>query len=262
MESDWTARDFRFHSGETLAELRLHYRTVGDPHGQPVVILHGTNQTSANFFNAQFAGELFGPGQPLDATRFYIVLPDALGCGGSSKPSDGMRTAFPKYNYEDMVRATELLLREHLGLHHVTLVIGNSMGGMETWLFGEMYPDYMDAIVPMASEPAAMGGRNWLMRRLVIDAIRNDPGWKGGMYTEQPAGMRAAQVFYSFATSGGAEAIYTRLGDAAKANAERGSVVEAAGCGGCERHAVWDGRFCGLRSLGWAREDSGSGAGD
>lgn len=231
VESDWTAHDFKFHGGESLGEVRLHYRTVGDPHGVPVVVLHGTNQTGAVFFNQQFAGELFGTGQPLDAKKFFIIAPDALGSGRSSKPSDGLRTAFPKYNYADMVLATHRLLTEGLGLRHVAVVIGNSMGGMETWLYGEMYPDYMDAIVPMASEPSAMGGRNWLMRRMVIDAIRNDPAWKGGMYAEQPAGMRVAQVFYNFATSGGAEAIYARLSDAAKANAEADRLLKQRAAG-------------------------------
>jgi homoserine O-acetyltransferase len=207
-EADWVVRDFRFHSGEALPELRLHYTTVGAPSGEPVLLLHGTGGAGTNFLAANFAGELFGPGQPLDASRYFIVLPDAIGHGKSSKPSDGLRARFPRYNYDDMVIAQYRLLTEHLGVRHVRLVLGSSMGGMQAWLWGEMYPAFMDALVPLASEPAAMAGRNWMLRRMVIDAIRNDPDWRAGNYEKQPSALRTAQVFFGIATSGGALALY------------------------------------------------------
>lgn len=199
----WIARDFRFGTGETLPELRLHYVTVGDPAGETVMILHGTAGTAASMLTPDFAGQLFGPGQPLDAATHYVVLPDAIGAGGSAKPSDGLRARFPRYGYDDMVRAQYRLLTEGLGLRHVRAIIGNSMGGMEAWRWGELYPDYMDALVPMASQPTAMSSRNWMMRRMIIDAVRNDPDWKGGDYTVQPGRLRVANVFFGLATSGG-----------------------------------------------------------
>src|SRR5512132_1071498 len=163
-EGSWVVRDFRFHTGEVLPELRLHYATVGAPTGEPVLILHGTTGSSASMLTPAFAGELFGPGQPLDATRYYVILPDALGTGKSSKPSDGLRTKFPKYNYDDMVVAQYRLVTEHLGVRHLRLVLGNSMGGMHTWLWAQKYPDFMDIAVPMASLPTEMSGRNWMTR--------------------------------------------------------------------------------------------------
>ena len=147
-EGDWIAKDFKFHTGETIAELRLHYTTVGDPSGQPVLVLHGTSQSGGAMLNPGFAGELFGPGQPLDATRYFIILPDAVGHGKSSKPSDGLRAKFPRYNYDDMVSAQHRLVTESLGIRHLRLVIGNSMGGMQTWIWGAAHPDAMDALVP------------------------------------------------------------------------------------------------------------------
>jgi homoserine O-acetyltransferase/O-succinyltransferase len=155
-----------------------------------------------------FAGELFGPGQPLDASRYYLILPDAIGAGKSSKPSDGLRVSFPKYNYDDMVEAQYRLVTEHLGLRHLRLVLGNSMGGMHTWLWAQKYPDFMDVVVPMASLPTEMSGRNWMTRRLIIDAIRNDPEWMNGNYTTQPRSLQFASVFYGIATSGGHQALY------------------------------------------------------
>jgi len=137
-EGDWVLRDFRFHTGEVLPELRLHYVTVGAPTGEPVLILHGTGGAGTNMLTGDFAGELFGPGQPLDASRYFIILPDAIGAGKSSKPSDGLRTRFPQYNYDDMVRAQYRLITEHLGVRHLRLVLGQSMGGMHTWIWGEM----------------------------------------------------------------------------------------------------------------------------
>jgi homoserine O-acetyltransferase len=202
-EGDWIARDFRFHSGEVMPELRLHYKTVGEPSGQPVLIMHGTAGSSASMLTSQFAGELFGPGQPLDASKYFIILPDVIGAGKSSKPSDGMRASFPRYNYDDLIAAQYRLLTEGLGIRHLRLVMGNSMGGMESWMWGEQHPDFMDAIVPMASQPTAMASRNWMMRRMLVDAVREDPAYAGGNYKEQPPIFRYANVYYGIATSGG-----------------------------------------------------------
>ena len=207
-EGSWVMRDFRFHTGEVLPELRMNYATVGAPTGEPVVIMHGTAGSSASMLTPAFAGELFGPGQPLDARRYYIILPDALGTGKSSKPSDGLRMKFPKYNYDDMVDAQYRLVREHLGLRHVRVVMGNSMGGMETWLWAQKYPGYMDIAVPMASLPIEMSSRNWMLRRLIIDSIRNDPEWMNGNYTKQPRSLQFALVYFGIATSGGTQALY------------------------------------------------------
>jgi homoserine O-acetyltransferase/O-succinyltransferase len=202
-EGDWIARDFRFHTGDVMPEVRLHYTTVGAPSGQPVLILHGTTGSGATMLSPAFAGELFGPGQPLDASKYFIILPDAIGHGKSSKPSDGMRAKFPRYNYDDMVAAQYKLVTEGLNIRHVRLVLGFSMGGMQTWIWGITYPDFMDALVPMASQPTEMSSRNWMMRRLVIDAVRNDPDWKDGNYTTQPRAFQVANVFFSVATNGG-----------------------------------------------------------
>jgi homoserine O-acetyltransferase/O-succinyltransferase len=204
---EWVARDFKFHTGEVMPELRLAYTTVGDPSGQPVVVLHGTTGSATSMLTPAFAGELFGAGQPLDATKYYIIIPDSIGHGKSSKPSDGLRAKFPKYNYADMVDAQYRLVTEGLRINHVRLVIGNSMGGMHTWLWGVKYPDFMDALAPMASQPTAMASRNWMMRRLVIDSIRNDPDWKGGDYTTQPKAFRTAAVFFNLGTNGGTLAL-------------------------------------------------------
>ncbi len=218
-EASWTIRDFRFRSGEVLPELRLHYRTLGDPSGEPVLLMHGTTGSGATLLTPNFGGELFGPGQALDITRYYVILPDAIGHGRSSKPSDGLRTAFPKYTYEDMVVAQHRLLTEHLKLSRLRLVLGNSMGGMETWLFAQMYPGFADVAVPMASLPVEMAGRNWMLRRLIVDSIRNDPAWMGGHYTQQPASARVASVFYGLATNGGNLALYNAGPTRAKADA-------------------------------------------
>src|SRR3954447_6183131 len=159
-QGEWVARDFKFHTSEVMAELKLHYTTVGESSGTPVVILHGSGGSAASMLTPAFAGELFGAGQPLDATRYYIIIPDGIGHGRSSKPSDGMKTAFPKYDYDDMVEAQYRLVTEGLGVKHLRLVIGNSMGGMHTWLWGEKYPKAMDALIPMASQPTEMASRN------------------------------------------------------------------------------------------------------
>ena len=202
-EGDWLARNLRFHTGEVMPELRLLYTTVGQPSGQPVLILHGTAGSGTNVLTPGFAGELFGPDQPLDATKYYIILPDAIGAGKSSKPSDGLRTKFARYNYDDMVMAQYRLVFEGLGVRHVRLVMGVSMGGMHAWIWGVMYPELMDALVPMASQPTEMSSRNWMMWRMLIDTIRNDPDWNNGDYTTQPRSLRVANVFYGIATSGG-----------------------------------------------------------
>lgn len=207
-EGSWVARDFRFHTGEVMPELKLHYRTIGDPAGEPVLVLHGTAGSGASMLTPAFAGELFGAGQPLDATRHYIIIPDTVGHGKSAKPSDGLRTKFPRYNYEDMVDAHHRLVTEHLGIRRVRLVIGNSMGGMETWIFATKYPGFMDIAVPMACLPTEMSSRNWMLRRLITDSIRNDPDWKGGDYTQQPRSAKFASVFFGIATNGGNQALY------------------------------------------------------
>jgi homoserine O-acetyltransferase/O-succinyltransferase len=207
-EGSWVAKDFRFHTGEALPELRLHYRTVGSPKGEPVLVLHGTTASGASMLTPAFAGELFGPGQPLDAARYYIILTDALGHGKSSKPSDGLRTRFPRYNYDDIADAQYRLVTEHLGVHRLRLIIGNSMGGMETWILAQKYPGFMDIAVPMASLPTEMASRNWILRRLIVDSIRTDPEWMNGNYTKQPRSAQFASVFFSFATSGGSQALY------------------------------------------------------
>jgi homoserine O-acetyltransferase len=207
-QGEWIVRDFRFHTGEVLPELRLHYTTVGAPSGEPVLILHGTTQSGANMLTPAFAGELFGPGQPLDANRYFIILPDALGAGKSSKPSDGLRTQFPKYNYDDIVQAQYRLVTEHLGVRHLRLVLGSSGGGMQTWLWGVTYPDFMDALVALAAQPVEVAGRNWITRRMLIEMIRNDPEWNGGNYTQQPRSLHLAQLYFSLTTNGGTQALW------------------------------------------------------
>jgi homoserine O-acetyltransferase/O-succinyltransferase len=217
-QGDWTARNFKFHTGETMAELKLHYTTVGDPSGQPVLVLHGSGGSAANMLTPAFAGELFGPGQPLDASKYYIVLPDGLGHGKSAKPSDGLRAKFPNYDYTDMVDAQYRLVTEGLGIKHFRLVIGNSMGGMHAWIWAERYPDMMDAVVPMASQPTAMAARNWMMRRMMLETIRNDPDYNDGNYTTQPRMMKYAVNMFQIATGGGTLGYQTLAPTAAKAD--------------------------------------------
>ncbi len=198
-EGDYVVKDFRFASGESLPELRLHYATFGHPerdargmNRNAVLILHGTGGSGRQFLRDVFAGVLFGPGEPLDTTRYYIVLPDGVGHGRSSKPSDGLHARFPHYTYDDMVRAHYRLLTEHLGVNHLRLVMGTSMGGMQTWVWGETYPDFMDALMPLASLPVEIAGRNRTQRKMVLDAIRTDPAWQNGEYTTQPRGVTTA----------------------------------------------------------------------
>ncbi len=202
-QGDWVAKDFKFHTGEVMPELKLHYTTVGEATGEPVLVLHGSGGSAASMLTPSFAGELFGPGQPLDAKKYYIIIPDGIGHGKSSKPSDGMKTAFPKYDYADMVDAQYRLVTEGLGIKHLRLVIGNSMGGMHSWLWAERYPAFMDALVPMASQPTEMAARNWMLRRIMLDTIRNDPDYKDGNYTSQPRMMKYAIVAYGIASAGG-----------------------------------------------------------
>jgi homoserine O-acetyltransferase/O-succinyltransferase len=200
---DWTARDFKFHTGGVMPALHLHYTTVGDISGEPVLVLHGTAGSGATMLTPAFAGELFGDGQPLDAKKYFIILPDALGTGKSAKPSDGMGAKFPHYNYDDMVLAQYRLLTEGLNIHHLRLVIGNSMGGMQTWIWGVTYPGFMDALVPLASQPTDMSARNWMTRRMLIETIRQDPAYNNGDYADQPPSLRLANVFFGITTSGG-----------------------------------------------------------
>jgi homoserine O-acetyltransferase/O-succinyltransferase len=207
VEGDWVVRDFKFSTGDVLPELNLHYTTIGEPTGEPVLVLHGTTGSGIGMTNPAFGGELFGPGQPLDASKYFIILPDAIGTGKSSKPSDGLRAKFPQYNYDDMVTAQYRLVKEHLGIKRLRLIVGNSMGGMQVWMWAQKYPDMMDVAVPMASLPTEMNSRNWMMRRFLVDSIRNDPEWMGGNYTKQPASWQFASVFYAIATNGGSQAI-------------------------------------------------------
>ncbi|MBR0724827.1 alpha/beta fold hydrolase [Bradyrhizobium manausense] len=217
-QGDWVAKDFKFHTGEVMTDLKLHYTTVGDPSGQPVLVLHGTGGSGASMLTPAFAGEMFGAGQPLDASKYYIIIPDSVGHGKSSKPSDGMKASFPKYNYDDMVEAQHRLVTEGLGVKNLRLVIGNSMGGMQTWLWGEKYPKDMDALVPMASQPTEMASRNWMMRRIMLDTIRNDPDYNGGNYSSQPRMMKYAITAYGIASIGGTLAYQQQAPTAAKAD--------------------------------------------
>ena len=217
-QGGWTLKDFTFHTGETMPELTMHYTTVGEPSGQPVLVLHGTGGSAASMLTPAFAGELFGAGQPLDASKYYVIIPDSVGHGQSSKPSDGLKTAFPKYDYADMVDAQYRLVTEGLGIKHLRLVIGNSMGGMHTWLWAERHPDFMDAAVPMASQPTEMAARNWMLRRMMLETIRNDPDYNGGNYTAQPRMMTYAIAAYGVASAGGTLGYQTLAPTAAKAD--------------------------------------------
>ncbi len=201
-------RDFAFNSGDSLPELRLHYRTLGrlrrDDSGKALnaaLVLHGTTGNGGQFLRPEFAGELFAPGQILDAERHYIILPDSIGHGKSSKPSDGLRMRFPRYGYLDMIRAQYRLLTEGLGVDRLRLAMGTSMGGMQTWLWGIHYPDFMDCLAPLASLPAEIAGRNRMIRKMIMDSIRQDPAWKGGEYAEQPPGLMNAAHLLLIMTS-------------------------------------------------------------
>jgi homoserine O-acetyltransferase/O-succinyltransferase len=193
VEGDYVIKDFHFRSGETLPELKMHYRTIGTLKKNSagvatnaVIAGHGTGGNGGSLLNPSFANVLFGPDQLLDATKYFIILPDGIGHGKSSKPSDGLHMKFPKYTYDDMVEALHEVLTKGLGVNHLRLVMGTSMGGMQTWVWGEMYPDFMDALMPLASNPVEIAGRNRVWRFMVIDAIKNDPEWMGGEYKTQP----------------------------------------------------------------------------
>jgi homoserine O-acetyltransferase len=208
-EGDFVVKNFKFRSGEALPELRLHYRTLGKPirnaEGRvtnAVLILHGTGGSGQQFLQPQFSGELFGSGQLLDAARYFIILPDGIGHGKSSKPSDGMHAHFPQYDYDDMVAAHYKLLSEGLGINHLRLILGTSMGCMHSFVWGETYPDFMDALMPLACQPVQVAGRNRIWRKMVMDAIRNDPEWKGGEYSAEPQqALRTALDFLLIAGS-------------------------------------------------------------
>jgi homoserine O-acetyltransferase/O-succinyltransferase len=209
-EGDYVSHDFHFKSGEMLPELRLHYSTFGTPvrnaQGQvtnAVLLLHGTTGSGGQFLAPQFTGVLFGPGQLLDIARYYIILPDNIGHGKSSKPSDGMHAHFPQYDYDDMVAAQHELLEKGMGVNHLRLILGTSMGCMHSWVWGESYPDFMDALMPLACQPVQIAGRNRIWRKMVIDAIRDDPTWKNGDYTAEPwtALKVGAEMFYMAAGS-------------------------------------------------------------
>ena len=198
-EGDYRIRNFEFASGEVLPDLNLHYTTIGQPQRDAagsirnaVLIMHGTTGRGGGFLSERFAGALFGPGQFLDAERYYIILTDAIGHGRSSRPSDGLHMSFPKYVYDDMVLAQYRLLTEHLGIDHLRLVMGTSMGGMHTWVWGYTFPKFMDALMPLASLPVEIAGRNRMLRKMIIDSIRNDPEWNDGEYVEQPPGLMTA----------------------------------------------------------------------
>ena len=201
-------RNFRFTDGSVLPELRIHYTTLGRPRKDAsgtvrnaVLILHGTTGNGRGFLTPTFAGELFGPGQLLDSSAHFIILPDGIGTGASSKPSDGLRTRFPRYGYVDMVTAQYRLLTEELGVNHLLLVLGTSMGGMQSWMWAEQYPDFMSGVVPLASAPTQIAGRNRMMRRLISQSIRTDPEWRGGDYTAQPHGLFGALEILFMMTS-------------------------------------------------------------
>jgi len=209
VDGDFAVRDFRFGSGETLPIVNLHYRTIGTPQHDAsgvvrnaVMILHGTGGTGAGFLSQTFGGELFGAGQLLDARRYFIILPDGIGHGKSTKPSDGLHARFPKYTYDDMVRAQYAMLVDGLKVNHLRLVLGTSMGAMHCWVWGEMYPDFVDGLVPLASAPTQIAGRNRIMRKMIMDSITHDPAYKNGEYTEPPhAGMVGAVNLLMMMTS-------------------------------------------------------------
>ncbi len=202
-EGSWVAKDFKFHTGDVLPQLNLHYRTIGQATGEPVLVLHGTAGNGGGMLQPAFAAELIGAGKVLDPAKYFIIIPDALGAGRSTKPSDGLKGKFPRYNYDDMVSAQYRLVTEGLGLKHLRLVIGNSMGGMHTWVWGVTHPEFMDALVPMASQPTGMSGRNWMMRRLLIDTIRHDPDYAGGDYAGALKSVKRAYIMYNVGTNGG-----------------------------------------------------------
>ena len=212
-QSDYILKDFHFVDGESLPELKLHYRTIGQPASNPstrevknaVLLIHGTTDTGKDFLAKGFRDAMFEPGQPLDAAKYYLILPDAIGLGGSSKPSDGLHDRFPRYGYKDMVAAEEQLVTEGLGIKHLRLVFGISMGGMHAWLWGEQYPTLMDAIIPVACQPDKIAGRNLLWRHIITTAVRSDPKWNGGDYHRPPSSLARVYPILKLMTSNAAQ---------------------------------------------------------
>jgi homoserine O-acetyltransferase len=234
-EGDLVIKDFVFASGEILPGLKLHYRTLGTEKRNAageiingVVLLHGTSGSGADWLRPSLGNELFGAGQPLDAAKYFIIMPDGIGRGGSSKPSDGLRAKFPHYRYHDIVTAEHRLVTEHLKVRHLRLVLGSSMGGMHSWMWGYMFPDLMDGVVPIASQPIQVSGKNWIQRRVAIEAIRNDPDWNGGNYSKNPSHYiytvpygfvqteNAVQIQNMAPTQAAADELYKKLVEDAK----------------------------------------------
>jgi homoserine O-acetyltransferase len=212
-EGDFVIKDFQFKSGEKLPELRIHYYTLGTPQKDAagnvtnaVLLLHGTSGSGRNYLGENFTRVIFAAGGPLDVARFYIILPDGIGHGDSSKPSDGMHMRFPHYDYDDMVEAQYRLVTEGLGIHHLRLVGGISMGGMHTWLWGEEHPEFMDALFPLVSQPIEIAGRNRMWRRFCEDLIRKDPAWQDGEYKQQPPNLGLVAEMFAIAVAGPADA--------------------------------------------------------
>ncbi|WP_459711314.1 alpha/beta fold hydrolase [Paraburkholderia sp. 2C] len=233
--ADFIAHDFRFSDGTILPEVRIHYVTLGTPqrdaHGDvtnAVLLMHGTTGTSGAYLTPLMRKELFAPGEPLDASRYFIVIPDGLGRGGSTKPSDGMRTNFPHYGYGDVVEANYQLLVDGLKVKHLRLVLGTSMGGMQTWMWGERYPGMADALMPIASQPIPMAGRNWLWRQMIVGAIRNDPAWQGGAYATEPTQWTRVMPIFTLMTNNPAR-IQTEAPDRAAATQMYDTLVANAG---------------------------------
>jgi homoserine O-acetyltransferase len=233
--ADFIAKDFHFSEGTTLPEIRIHYVTLGTPQRDAaghvtnaVLLLHGTTGTSQAFLTPLMRRELFAPGAPLDARRYFIVIPDGLGRGGSSKPSDGMRTRFPHYGYGDVIEANHRLLVEGLRVTHLRLVLGTSMGGMQTWMWGERYPDMADALMPIARQPVAMAGRNWFWRQMIVGAIRNDPGWNNGDYASQPTQWIRTMPVFTIITGNAARMQRDAPDRAAAAKAYQSAVDQSA----------------------------------
>lgn len=202
-ESNYIINNFKFNDGSSMSNLTIHYITLGNPKGKPVLVLHGIAGNGKSMLNDSFYRALFDKGMPLDAEKYFIILPDAIGTGQSSKPSDGIKGNFPNYDYTDMVNAQYQLVKNGLGIDHLTLIVGNSMEGMNTWKWVTIYPDFMTAAIPMASTPAPMSSRNWIMRKMVINAIKDDPNWSNGFYDKQPEKFQIIYNYYNIATNGG-----------------------------------------------------------
>ena len=267
-EGDFIIKDFRFKSGETIAELKQHYMTLGTAKRNAageiinaVILLHGTSSTGKAWLMPTLGDELFAAGQALDASQYFIILPDGIGRGGSSKPSDGLRAKFPHFRYEDIIAAEHQLVTEGLGIKHLRLVMGSSMGGMHTWMWGYMYPDLMDGLIPIASQPIAISGRNWIQRRIAAEAIRQDPGWNNGNYEKNPTQWVVTAPYGFLQTSNvrrvqelaptreAGDAIYFKA-------ARRGEEARR------QRHAVGHRGGDGLQSRAASRTDQGAADGD